>query len=72
MLIQAREVYTNAMFLEFQNQFEQVVDLDIKCVMNGGNIFYLVKIDGASKERFVKKETDNMSTHYLVVVRYLK
>ena len=47
------------MFLEFQNQFEQAVDLDMDCVMTGGNIFYSVKIDGASKERYVKKETDN-------------
>ncbi|XWS50525.1 hypothetical protein CRYUN_Cryun12cG0094200 [Craigia yunnanensis] len=28
-------------------------------VMNGENIFYSVKIDGAFKERYVKKETDN-------------
>ena len=59
MLIQAREVYTKAMFLEFQNQFEKADDLDMDCVMTGGNIFYLVKIDGASKERYVKKKTDN-------------
>ena len=38
MLIQAREVYTKVMFLEFQNQFEQVVDLDMDCVMTGENI----------------------------------
>ena len=59
MIIQVKEVYTMAMFLEIQNQFEQAIDLDMDYVMNGGNIFYLMKIDGASKKRYVKKETDN-------------
>ena len=40
MLIQAREVYTKAMFLEFQNQFEQIVDLDMDCVMMVENFLF--------------------------------
>ncbi|KAK2636055.1 hypothetical protein Ddye_030847 [Dipteronia dyeriana] len=59
MLIQAREVYTKAIFLEFQHQFEQAVELNIKCVTNDGNIFYPVNLDCASKERHVKVQSDN-------------
>ncbi|KAK3188029.1 hypothetical protein Dsin_027590 [Dipteronia sinensis] len=54
MLIQAREVYMNAIFLEFQHQFEQAVELNMNHVMIDGNIFYSVNMDYASKERHVK------------------
>ncbi|KAK3205574.1 hypothetical protein Dsin_019620 [Dipteronia sinensis] len=50
MLIQVREVYTKAIFLEFQHQFEQAVELNMNCVMNDGNIFYSVNMDCVSKE----------------------
>ncbi|KAK3218191.1 hypothetical protein Dsin_012161 [Dipteronia sinensis] len=49
MLIQAREVYTKAIFLEFQQQFEQAVELDMNCVTKDGNVFYSVNMDYASK-----------------------
>ncbi|KAI9181587.1 hypothetical protein LWI28_016443 [Acer negundo] len=53
MLIQAREVYTKAIFLEFQHQFEQAVELNMNSLMNDENM------DCASKERHVKVHNDN-------------
>ncbi|KAK2654072.1 hypothetical protein Ddye_013928 [Dipteronia dyeriana] len=59
MSIQAREVFTKAIFLEFQHEFKQDVELNMNCTTNGGNIIYSVNMDFASKERHVKMDSDN-------------
>ncbi|KAK2654572.1 hypothetical protein Ddye_014428 [Dipteronia dyeriana] len=59
MLIQAREVFIKAIFLEFQHEFEQAIELNMNCATIGGNIIYSANMDCASKERHVKMDSDN-------------
>ncbi|XP_068305150.1 protein FAR1-RELATED SEQUENCE 5-like [Pyrus communis] len=57
MLKQAREVYTKAIFKLFQDQFEESIELSItKCVADGDDFVYTVKLDDKSKKHKVKKE----------------
>ncbi|KAK2650416.1 hypothetical protein Ddye_017905 [Dipteronia dyeriana] len=45
-LIQAREVYTKTIFKEFQDQFEEAVDLNLTpCVVDGKSFLYMLTDD---------------------------
>lgn len=60
MLIQAREVYTNKIFEDFQDQFEDAVDLFIVgSVVDEGITFYEVKKYDHIKKQPVGRETNN-------------
>ncbi|KAL5804952.1 hypothetical protein ACOSQ3_031752 [Xanthoceras sorbifolium] len=67
MLIQAREIYTKAIFEEFQEQFVEAVELNIiKCIEDGGDSLYTVTLyDSYGKEddcrkRYVKRDSTDI------------
>ncbi|TXG54255.1 hypothetical protein EZV62_019511 [Acer yangbiense] len=60
MLSQAREVYTKAIFEEFQEQFVEAIELvTTNCVKDDGKLFYTVDTENSSKKRQVIRESDD-------------
>ncbi|XP_024198629.2 protein FAR1-RELATED SEQUENCE 5-like [Rosa chinensis] len=61
MLYEAREVYTKQIFEEFQDQFESSLEASITdCVdVDGGKIYTVIR-DGYTRERQVKRDSDDI------------
>ncbi|TXG51520.1 hypothetical protein EZV62_024044 [Acer yangbiense] len=60
MLSQAREVYTKAIFEEFQEQFVEAIELVItNCVEDDGKLFYTVDTENSPKKQQVIRESDD-------------
>ncbi|KAL5744542.1 hypothetical protein ACOSP7_027413 [Xanthoceras sorbifolium] len=67
MLIQAREIYTKAIFEQFQEQFVEDVELNIiKCIEDGEDSLYTVTLydsygnEDDCRKRYVKRDSTDM------------
>ncbi|XP_059635747.1 protein FAR1-RELATED SEQUENCE 1-like [Cornus florida] len=58
-LMHAGNVYTNAIFEEFQNQYVKAMEADIKGCREEGGIFIYTIVDHQSRDRQVKRSLDD-------------
>ncbi|XP_024164623.1 protein FAR1-RELATED SEQUENCE 5-like [Rosa chinensis] len=60
MVIKARNIYTKAVFEEFQIQYEKALDYNlVGCIQDGDDIVYKVAFNGHPKQRCVRVKKDH-------------